>query len=202
MLGDPFEHMMEIGLRVETVQLRGTDQRIDRRRPFAAFVRTGKQIILASERHRSERPLRGIVVDFQPAVVAVAGQRRPPRQRIPDGLGQSALLRQRRIDGFQPGVQLLKQRTRSCLPDRSAFIGRPAADAVLDAVERTDPLKRLLRQGRAVRRMQIVEFAADMRPEMLHATSLGICCGRDYVAASRNRPARHDDPPFLRNIIF
>ena len=37
---------------------------------------------------------------------------------------------------------------------------------------------------------------------MLHATSLPICCGQDYVAASRNQPARHDDPPFLRNIIF
>ena len=30
---------------------------------------------------------------------------------------------------------------------------------------------------------------------------LGICCGPDYVAARRNRPTRHDDPPFLRNII-
>ena len=31
---------------------------------------------------------------------------------------------------------------------------------------------------------------------------LFICCGPDYVAASQSQRTRHDDAPFLRNIIF
>ena len=45
------------------------------------------------------------------------------------------------------------------------------------------------------------EVAPLVDPEMLHSTSLGICCGQDYVAESRSGCAGHEDPPFLRNII-
>ena len=34
----------------------------------------------------------------------------------------------------------------------------------------------------ATRRRHLDEIPPDMGPEMLHATSLGICCGHDYVA--------------------
>ena len=37
-------------------------------------------------------------------------------------------------------------------------------------------------------------------PEMLHSTSLGICCGQDYVAESRHGRAGPEDPPHPRNI--
>ena len=38
MHGDPFENVVQIRFRVETIQLRGAKQRQDRRGPFATFV--------------------------------------------------------------------------------------------------------------------------------------------------------------------
>ena len=45
------------------------------------------------------------------------------------------------------------------------------------------------------------EDAVLMAPEMLHATFLGICCGRDYVAERRRLCTRQENRPILRNII-
>lgn len=47
MLGNALEHMAQIGLRIETVELGCPDQRVDRRRSLAALVRAGKQVVLA-----------------------------------------------------------------------------------------------------------------------------------------------------------
>ena len=46
------------------------------------------------------------------------------------------------------------------------------------------------------------ELAKEVRAEMLHSTSLGICCGHDYVAESRSGRAGHEDPRYPRNIVF
>jgi hypothetical protein len=42
MIGDPCQHLAQIVLWIEAVQLGGFDQRVCRRRPLAAGVRTGK----------------------------------------------------------------------------------------------------------------------------------------------------------------
>ena len=49
MLGDASDDLTQIGFGGEAVELGRADQTVDRRRPFAARVRTGRQIIFSAE---------------------------------------------------------------------------------------------------------------------------------------------------------
>src|SRR5204863_9562950 len=81
-VSDAGEHVGEIMLRVETVELGAFDQRIDRGGAAAAGIGAGKQIIYATNRDTAQGALGGIVVERQPAVVETAHQRGPARARI------------------------------------------------------------------------------------------------------------------------
>ena len=52
-IGDAGEHVGEPGLRVDAVELGGADQRVDRRRAFAAAIGAGRTARLAAERNRA-----------------------------------------------------------------------------------------------------------------------------------------------------
>lgn len=45
MVGDAAQHIGEPGLRVETVELGGADQGIDRRHPFSAAIGAGEHLM-------------------------------------------------------------------------------------------------------------------------------------------------------------
>ena len=49
MVGDVGQHMAQPGFGVDTIELGGADQRVDRRSPFAATVRTGEQVITPAD---------------------------------------------------------------------------------------------------------------------------------------------------------
>src|SRR5690606_31017340 len=83
-----------LGEQTNPVELGGTDERVDRCSPLAAGIGSRKQVILTAERNRSKRTLRGVVVDLDAPVVAIAQERRPARERIPDRSGKLRLLRQ------------------------------------------------------------------------------------------------------------
>jgi len=87
MLGDAPEHMAQIGFGIETVELGSADQRVDRGRPLAALVRACDQVILSAEGDRAQRPLGGIVIDLDAAIIAVSRQGRPAAERICDRAG-------------------------------------------------------------------------------------------------------------------
>lgn len=53
MIGDAPHHSTQVGFRGNAVQFRRADQTVDRRRPLAAGIGTGEQIILASQRDRT-----------------------------------------------------------------------------------------------------------------------------------------------------
>src|SRR5258706_15558608 len=82
---DAREQVAEVGLRIDAVELGGFDQAVEGGRPQAALVRAGEQPVLAAERHGTDGSLGGIVVDLQPAVVAVPGQLDPAVEGIADG---------------------------------------------------------------------------------------------------------------------
>src|SRR5690606_16669113 len=94
MLGDASEHISKVRLRIDPVELGGTHERVDRCRTLATCVRAREQVVLAAKRNRSKRTLRGVVVDLDAPVVAIAQERRPARERIPDRSGKLRLLRQ------------------------------------------------------------------------------------------------------------
>ena len=158
------EHLAQVRLGIQAVQLRRADQAVDRRGALAAGVRAGEEVVLAAERHRAQRALGGVVVDVDVAVVAVADQCRPARERVADRDRQRRLRRHLRQGRLEPSLDVLEQRPGACLAHRAPLLGRPAADRLLDLVELADSRQRLGRHRRAVRLVDLVELAPHVRP--------------------------------------
>src|SRR5665647_1319624 len=62
MLGDPFEHMPQIQVRVDVVEACSGDQSVDIRCPFAASVGAGEQIVAPPQDQRPNCAFGGVVV--------------------------------------------------------------------------------------------------------------------------------------------
>src|SRR3546814_2745046 len=72
-----FDNVGDIGLRLDAVELRGLDDRVDGGGAFAAGLRSGEQPVLAADRDRSDGALGDVVVDLRHAFLRVAGERVP-----------------------------------------------------------------------------------------------------------------------------
>ena len=83
MVGNSCQHLAQIALRIEPVELGRPHEAVDRRRAFAARVRAHDEVVLAPQADAPQCALGGIVVDLDAAIVEVARQRSPPRQRAP-----------------------------------------------------------------------------------------------------------------------
>ena len=59
MVGEAGEHVAEVALRIEAVEFGGADQAIEYGGAFAALIRTGEEVILASESDGAESPFGG-----------------------------------------------------------------------------------------------------------------------------------------------
>ncbi len=96
-------------------------------------------------------------------------------------------------------LQVVEQRSRVRLSHRPTLVRWFAADIGLDQIQFGDAAQRLCRQRRWSRHVQVVEFAARVRPtcrfvnaaifvqgveagEMLCITFRRLCCGQIYVA--------------------
>jgi hypothetical protein len=53
-VGDAGEHVAQVGLRIEAVQGRGLDERVENRSPTTTGVRAGKEVVLAAQRERAD----------------------------------------------------------------------------------------------------------------------------------------------------
>jgi len=73
-VGNAGEHVAEVDERVDLVQLGCSHQRIDGRRQAGTVVRASKQIIFASQRHRTNLVFNQIVINLQTTIVGVANQ--------------------------------------------------------------------------------------------------------------------------------
>lgn len=62
---------------VDAVELRSAEQRVDDRGTLAAGVRTGEEIVFAAECDGTQRAFRGVVVDLDAPVFAVARECTP-----------------------------------------------------------------------------------------------------------------------------
>ena len=79
MIGDAGQHFAQIGLGIETGQLRRTDQAVDHGRAFSACIRSGKQVILPAQGHAAQRSFGGVIVDLDVSIFYIA------RRRVPAG---------------------------------------------------------------------------------------------------------------------
>ena len=110
MIRDVFEHVRQIRFRIDTVQLRRSDQRIHCSRPTTAIIGARKKIILTAESYSAQRPFGGIVIDFQRAILAIAKQRRPSSQRVMDRNRDIGFFRQPGQADLEPLLQIFQQR--------------------------------------------------------------------------------------------
>lgn len=67
MLSNVHEHVSQVRLRIQLVELGRTQQRVDRRSTLTAGVGTRKQVILSSQRDDAQGSLGGVVVDLDAA---------------------------------------------------------------------------------------------------------------------------------------
>lgn len=78
----------KVGLGVEAVQLSGLDQGVEDCCAVAALVGAEEQEVLAGDCDAAQQAFGQVVVDGEPAVVGVAGQRVLAAQGVLQGLSQ------------------------------------------------------------------------------------------------------------------
>ena len=99
--GEPLENILEIGVRLDAIELGGRDQRTEHRPMHGAAIRSREPVILAAQCDRANGARDGIVVDLDAAVVEEAAERRPAREGVADGLSEGTV-------GWDPGQILLQ----------------------------------------------------------------------------------------------
>ena len=90
-LGHAIDHVAEPGLRIEAIELGALQHGVEDRGPLTARLRAQEQEVLAGDGDAAQRALGDIIVDRQPAIAGIAGQRLPAAQRILDRPGERVL---------------------------------------------------------------------------------------------------------------
>jgi len=60
-VGDARQHFTQIGFGIEAVELRRTDQAVDRRSAFPTSIRSGKQVVLPAQSYAAQRAFGGVM---------------------------------------------------------------------------------------------------------------------------------------------
>jgi len=88
MLADALQHVAQIRLRLDRIELGRADQGVEHRRACAPRIGAQMQIVLATDRYRAQRPLGSVVVRLDATIFDEARERTPVRQRVADRAGQ------------------------------------------------------------------------------------------------------------------
>jgi hypothetical protein len=97
----------EVSVGFDAVEFAGFDQRADCCPACPAAVTAGEQMVLAAERHRADRPLDRVDVEFNATIMQEARQAFPARKCVTDRLGKRAAASDAGKLCFQPGMQRL-----------------------------------------------------------------------------------------------
>src|SRR5262249_56520762 len=92
-LGHALEDVLEVGERLDVVELGGGDERANGGPAGGATVGSGEQMVLAAECDGSDGTFDRIVVEFDAPIIEELGQGAPTRQRIPHCVGNPAARR-------------------------------------------------------------------------------------------------------------
>ena len=158
------EHVFEVGVGLDPVELCRGEKRGDDGPSIRAAVRPGEEMVFASQSHRPDGTFHRIGVEFDAAIIQEPAERRPARERIADGLGQPAAVRNAAKLDFEPGLHRLDERPCVRLARSPACFGRLAADAFLDGIELGDPAQGLGGDRRAGGLVELIELASDVGP--------------------------------------
>src|SRR5579862_2304589 len=86
MIGDTAEDVAKPGRRIDLHEFAGSDEAAQDSRRLTAVIASEESPVVTAHREATQRPLRGIVVNRQIAVGAVARQCGPVLQRVRYGL--------------------------------------------------------------------------------------------------------------------
>src|SRR5271157_1884192 len=92
MIGDAFEDVLQIPLRVDAIEFASFDKAINDRRTLTAAVGSEEQIIASSGSNTTNGALRNTVVYLQAPILGIAAQGIPTVQRVAICLGKRGFL--------------------------------------------------------------------------------------------------------------
>ena len=104
-VGDARQHVAQVRLWIQAVQLCRFDEAVKGCRPVGAPLRAGEEVVLAPDRDATQGPLGGVVVEREAAVIEGTGQRRPSREHVAERACEFGAAGELRHDGFGPGPQ-------------------------------------------------------------------------------------------------
>lgn len=102
---DAGDHVREVGLGVDAVELAALDERGDDSPVLGAAVGAGEERILPCQSQRADGALNDIVVQLDAAVVEEQGKALPAREGVADRLGELGLLADQRQLRPQPWLE-------------------------------------------------------------------------------------------------
>src|SRR5215472_502671 len=158
------EHVAQIGIGLDAVQLAGLDQRAEGRPARAATIAAGEEMVLAPKRDGADCALHRVGIELDASVVQEACQGAPARKRVTYRFGERAVVRHAQQLGLQPGVHIVDNWLGLRTSHRQPMARRLTADLLLDRVKLADTAQGLCRQGRAGRLLDFVKLASRMRP--------------------------------------
>lgn len=158
------EHIGDIGIRLDLIELRGFNQRADRGPALSTLIAAREQIVLASQRYGPDRALDGVGIALDTAVVEEPDEPDAAYECITDRLGQLAALQDARELRFEPRLDRIDQRRCYNAPQSKPLSGSNAFSLCLDRIEFGDPAYCFSGNRRPVTLRDLVELAPGMRP--------------------------------------
>lgn len=123
-----FKDVREIGKGLDVVEFCGGDERAHGRPTISSAVRSGKQVVLATERNWPDCAFNRVGVEFEAAIAEEAAKGIPAGEGVADGLGETAFWRELHELPLKPGLEGCDERQRSQLTLALPFERCPPAD--------------------------------------------------------------------------
>jgi hypothetical protein len=153
-IGHAFQQFLEVGERLDVVELSDCQKRSDDGPAGGAAVGSGEQVVLAAQRDGANVAFDGVVVEFNTPVIEEATESAPTGQHVPDRIGKASARRDVGELRLEPDFHRIDQRQKLCLPHVLPCSGRMAPDSGLNRIELSDAPQRFCRNGRIGRLMQ------------------------------------------------
>ncbi len=160
----PLQHVAQVSIGFDAVELAAFNQRADDCPPFASAVAAGEEMVFPAERHRADCTLDRIGVQFNAAIVQEARQTVPTGERVPDRFRKRAAAGHACKLRLKPGLQGLHDRLREGAPLSEPMGRRLPTNAGFNGIELTDPAQGFRRYGRTGGLGNFVELASCMGP--------------------------------------
>jgi len=145
MVGDTSKDIGQPGLRIDIVEPRGLDERVEDGRSLAAAIGSAEQPSLSAKRNAAQSPFCGVVGDADPTIVEEPGERIPAAQHVVYGLGEIMIAGQLGELVGQPDVKLGDEWRAQFLANSEPLGRTLAAQVAFDVEQRIEPLHGLQR---------------------------------------------------------